>query len=146
MGYARAKTPYAFGADVGPTAREFLTRWADERAAECTAPRADDAGCEAEGHRADGRLTARDVAAVTRHVAPLLGDRPLGGVTFGELARLPALLAARGVPPEASRSACRALESALRSAIRDWPESYGRAAAPGVRPRTGPPRGESVLG
>jgi hypothetical protein len=115
MGYSRAEPPCTTAEGVGPTAREFLTRWASARAAECATPRAE----------AEGRLTTHDVAAVTRHVAPLLGDRPLGGVTFGDLARLPALLEARGVPPDASRSACRALESALRSAIRDWPASRG---------------------
>ena len=108
-----------------PTAREFLNRWADEHASRRSPRR---------GVR--GGLTRTDVAAVTRHVAPLLGDRPLGGVTLGEIARLPALLEARGLPPEASRSACRALGSALRDAMRAWPAAdvatARRAPSPGA--------------
>ena len=96
---------------AGPTAREFLNRWAGERASPRSPTRCALAG----------GLTTTDLAAVTRHVAPLLGDRPLGGVTLGDIARLPALLEARGLPPDASRSACRALGSALRDAMRAWP-------------------------
>jgi hypothetical protein len=97
-----------------PTAEEFLARWATESAA--IPLLADAASSEA-------ALSGEDLAAVARHVAPLFGDRPLGGLTFGELAALPALLEAHGFAPEASRAACRALGSAIRAELLAWPDT-----------------------
>ena len=97
-----------------PTGAEFLARWATEGAA--LPPVADAASTES-------ALTGEELAAVARYVAPLFGDRPLGGLTFGELAALPALLEAHGFAPEASRAACRALGSAIRSELLAWPDT-----------------------
>ena len=97
-----------------PTAEQFLARWARESVAPM-------AGF---GDSPDSpQLTSDDLAAVARYVSPLFGDRPLGGLTFGELAALPALLESHGFDPEASRAACRALGSAIRSELHTWPDT-----------------------
>ncbi|HET7458398.1 MAG TPA: hypothetical protein VFJ74_12180 [Gemmatimonadaceae bacterium] len=101
-------------ADREPTAGEFFARWAQDGANPFGGP-VDSSAAPA--------LTSDDLVAIGRLVAPLFGDRPLGGVTLGELAGLPALLESRGVPPEASRAACRALGNALRSAILALPDT-----------------------
>lgn len=97
-----------------PTAEQFLARWARESVAP-------GAGI---GDSPDSPLlTSDDLAAVARYVSPLFGDRPLGGLTFGELAGLPALLESHGFDPDASRAACRALGSAIRSELLTWPDT-----------------------
>lgn len=87
-----------------PTALEFFTRLA----ADHRRPSAYGEPREAED---------ADLAVIARLAAPLFGDRPLAGITLGELAGLPAMLEARGMTADASRLACRALGSALRTAI-----------------------------
>ena len=96
-----------------PTAEQFLARWARESVAPA-------AGV---GDSPQPSLTSDDLAAVARYVSPLFGDRPLGGLTFGELAGLPALLESHGFDAEVSRAACRALGSAIRSELRTWPDT-----------------------
>ena len=91
----------------------FLVAWAEARAGERPAP----------------ALSLPEVAMVTRRVALLLGDRPLRGVTLGDLAGLPSLLIEGGMDPSVARSACRELGAALRAAIGDW--SSGKSAAAG---------------
>lgn len=93
-----------------PSADEFLARWARDCS---SAPIVGGASAEA-------ALTADELALVARYAAPLFGPRPLGGLTFGELAALPALLEAHGFAPEASRAACRALGAAIRAALLAW--------------------------
>ena len=96
-----------------PTADEFLARWARDCAA---APIASPGGAET-------GLTTEELELVARFAAPLFGHRPLGALTFGELAALPALLEAHGFAPEASRAACRALGGAIRAALLAWPDT-----------------------
>ena len=96
-----------------PSADEFLAHWAREYAA---AP-------ATAGPDGDPPISAEELARVARYAAPLFGHRPLGGLTFGELAALPTLLEAHGFAPEASRAACRALGSALRAALVAWPDT-----------------------
>lgn len=103
-----------------PTAGEFLARWASEGV---TSSRIVADAAPAASPSPEYALTGDDVAAVAHHVAPLFGDRPLGGLTFGELAALPALLEAHGFAPEASRAACRALGSAIRTELLAWPDT-----------------------
>lgn len=95
-----------------PTTMEFVVRWAKDQLATSSHTR---------GAGSDG-LTLHDVAVVTRQVARIFGDRPLAGVTLGEIAQLPVLLEQTGLSPDVSRSACRAIGSALRVAIRQWPD------------------------
>ena len=104
-----------------PTAGEFLARWASEGVTTSSRIPADAAPTASPP--SEYALTGDDVAAVAHHVAPLFGDRPLGGLTFGELAALPALLEAHGFAPEASRAACRALGSAIRTELLAWPDT-----------------------
>jgi hypothetical protein len=108
-----------------PTAQEFFARWA--RGAVPTwrplAPADDPAPATVPASAAEHVLTGDELAAVARHVAPIFGDRPLGALTFGELAALPALLESHGFAPEASRAACRALGSAIRSELSARPDA-----------------------
>jgi hypothetical protein len=97
-----------------PTAREFFAQLASDRALPVHS------GGDT---RPTDDLSPAELAAAARLVAPLFGDRPLGGLTLGELAELPALLESSGMGPDASRQACRALGNALRSAIIALPDS-----------------------
>ena len=90
------------------TTLEFVAGWADEQGAVSPQLRTP-----------VGALSLPEVALVTRHVARLFGDRPLGGITFGELARLPGMLQDAGMSPGLARDACRALGGALHTAIAD---------------------------
>lgn len=84
----------------------FIVAWAEERAAAWR-----------EGGAGQCALTPPVFASVARQAARLFGGRPLGELTFGELARLPALLEAGGMDPELARSASRDFGVALRRAI-----------------------------
>ena len=105
-----ARAPFA---SREPTAQEFFARLASEEFLP-TVRHGDS--------REAPELTSGDLAAVARLVAPLFGDRPLAGLTLGEIAQLPAILEARGMGASESRVACRALGTALRSAILDLPD------------------------
>ena len=85
----------------------FIVAWARERSGD-------------RRHRAATALTPPEVAVVVRQAACLLGDRPLQGVTLGDLARLPALLERGGMEPASARAACREIGRALRAAMGGW--------------------------
>jgi hypothetical protein len=92
------------------TTLQFIVAWAEERLN-------DACGRGDGGRRRATELSPPQVAAVVRGAALLLGDRPLGHVTFGDLARLPALLEEGGMSPDAARSASREIGLALRGAL-----------------------------
>jgi hypothetical protein len=104
------------------SALQFIVAWAEERVG---------TGREAGRRRVPTALTPPQVALVARRAALLLGDRPLTHVTFGDLARLPALLGADGMPPAAARSACREIGGALCTMLggADAEGLHGRAAS-----------------
>ena len=99
--------PEGEGNDGADSTLRFIVDWAEERAG-------------GRRRRAGTTLTPPEVAAVTRQAARLLGGRPLRDVTFGDLARLPAMLEAEGMAPARARSACREIGHALRSAMDGW--------------------------
>lgn len=67
--------------------------------------------------RACPTLSPPEVSLVARQAALLVGERPVAAVTFGELARLPAMLEASGMAAARARAACRELGSALHAAV-----------------------------